>query len=91
MPLWCIRKVGKQHLVGRNVYQTVGFRIIEMMVVRCVGIENAVLVMNSDPAQQAGIGARWNIPPAIGRSENPTEEAACRDNSDASMVCFSMG
>ena len=48
MPLWCIWKVGKQHLVGRNVYQTVSFRIIEMMVVRCVGIENAVLVMNSD-------------------------------------------
>lgn len=56
VPVGRIRKVGKQHPVSRNIDQTVGVRIIEMMMVRRVGIKDTVLVMNRDPPQQAGIG-----------------------------------
>ena len=56
VPVGRIRKVGKQHPVSRNIDQTVGVRIIEMMMVRCVGIKDTVLVMGRDPPQQAGIG-----------------------------------
>ena len=56
VPVWRIRKVGKQHPVSRNINQTAGVRIIEMMMMRCVGIKDTVLVMDGDPPQQAGIG-----------------------------------
>ena len=56
VPVGRIRKVGKQHPVSRNIDQTVGVRIIEMMMVRCVGIKDTVLVMDRNPPQQAGIG-----------------------------------
>jgi len=56
VPVGRIWKVGKQHLISRNIDQTVGVRIIEMMMVRCVGIKDTVLVMDGDPPQQAGIG-----------------------------------
>ena len=56
VPVGRIWKVGKQHPVSRNIDQTVGVCIIEMMMVRCVGIKDTVLVMDRDPTQQAGIG-----------------------------------
>ena len=56
VPFGRIRKVGKQHTVSRNIDQTVGVGIIEMMMVRCVGIKDTMLVMDSDSPQQAGIG-----------------------------------
>ena len=56
VPVGRIRKVGKQHPVSRNIDQTVGVRIIEMMMVQCVSIKDSVLVMDRDPPQQAGLG-----------------------------------
>ena len=56
VPVGRIWKVGKQHLISRNIDQTVGVRFVEMMMVRCVSIENTILVMDGDPSQQADIG-----------------------------------
>ena len=43
VPVGRIRKVSKQHQVSRNIDQTVGVRIIEMMMVKVLMVQLLVL------------------------------------------------
>jgi len=49
-------KRGQRDRVSRDIDQLVTFGVIEVMMMFGVGIENAVLIMDGDAPQQAGLG-----------------------------------